>query len=268
MVLSSIVPQEHTKKFFIGRALDHVLPITTTYSLTLSILKNCDCIIAETSLEKDCLVSYYGVPESLVTVIPNAIEDYSLDSDVQLYKRSRDINNEFILVVGRFNPNKNQLKYNPTIQDSEIPVVFIGGPSAGSEDYYQQCIAEASQSMIFEGWMDRSDPLYRSAYSSAKVVALASFREIFGNAVLEGAMAGANVVTTNAIPVYEWGLRGLVEEIEPTDVINKKVIEGLFCSRNPLLRQVSKTQFSRDVLMTKYVDIYKRLIDEDSKGSL
>jgi glycosyltransferase involved in cell wall biosynthesis len=82
------------------------------------------------------------------------------------------------------------------LKNEKFPVVFIGSPVSGYEDYFQQCKREAGSNIHFLGGLSPESGLLKSAYAACRVFLLASWLETPGLAALEAALAGAPIVIT------------------------------------------------------------------------
>jgi glycosyltransferase involved in cell wall biosynthesis len=138
----------------------------------------------------------HRIARDRMTIIPHGVSGRFEQGDSSLFERSHGIK-DFVLCVGRFEqPRKNQLSLLRALKGEKIPLVFIGGPEPGHEQYYDQCRQEAGSGVRFLPPMKRDEPLLISAYHACKVVAMPALLESPGLTGLEGALAGANVAAT------------------------------------------------------------------------
>lgn len=263
IVLSSIVAIEGRQRIKQSLLLSKFLPFSTVHGISANIMKQCDAIITETELEKTFIQDVYGIDSCVIHSIPNGVADVSEGADVSLIKRRLNIDSEFILHIARFDHNKNQLGFIKAVRETGIPVVFIGGPGPGEEKYYEECKKMANSKMIFLGWMSQQDPLFKACIKGAKVVALSSFKETFGYVIFEGALAGANIAVTNAIPLEEWGLDGLMTRFDPQSETSMRegVQQAFNLPRNPQLAKKVAEKMSLQSICNQHVDIYKSILE-------
>lgn len=267
LVVSSVVPS--TKRFVIwaNRMLCKILPVYTDWYMNSFVLKNADAVCAQTNKEKNFIIKNYKISEDKIYVIPNGISLSFDDPDTSLFYRKTGIKDDFILQVGRFDRNKNQLSTIKAVAGTDLHLVLVGGPDKNDQEYYDQCVNEAGDNVHFLGWIDHDDPFLVSAYASAKVVILPSFKEIFGNSLFEGGAFGANLVVSNALPIEEWGLAEYCDLIDPSNVddIRKKMTISINKSRNIELKNLIREKFTWDKVTDEHIKIYKKIISQKGR---
>ena len=262
IVISSIVPLEKSNwiKFniFLGRRF-HIRSLYYLNKLTLDMT---DAVITETGKETAFICDTYGVDPERVIAIPNGVSTDVQGGDPAIVKERFGFEKECVVHVSRIDRNKNQLSVIRALRDTDIPVIFIGGPDTTDMAYYEQCRAEATPNMFFAGWVRHDDPLFASTLAAAKVSVLPSYKETFGYSIYEGLLAGCNVVATNAIPVSEWGLDKDVISIDPYRVedIRKAILEAYEKPRNPLVAEKVSSLFSFHSIAQRHVDLYRKIL--------
>ena len=263
IVISSVVPLEHKYKILINRFLNKLTPFHTSYYFIEQMLSNADAVIAQTILEANFIEKWYKVDKNKIHIIPNGVS-VAEEKNEQIFDKI-GLDKPYILQVGRFDENKNQLNVIKAMAKTDVPVVFIGGPDSKSQDYYDKCKKYATKNMFFLGWLTYDDILLKSAYCNAKVVVLPSHKEIFGNSLIEGGAYGANLVSTNELPIKEWGINDICSTIDSNDIndINKKLIQAYNQSLNPNTSLLIKGKFSWDAVISEYVSIYDRIKKND-----
>jgi acetyl esterase/lipase len=143
------------------------------------------------------LTEWFGVPPDRMTTVPHGVHRRFADGSGDDFERAFGLR-DFVLCVGRFEyPRKNQLALVEAMKDADVPLVFIGGPDAGHEPYYEKCRAAAGPATRFLPPLRHDDPLLRSALHACKVIVQPALLESPGLAGLEGALGGANVATTD-----------------------------------------------------------------------
>lgn len=244
IVLSSIISINNAMKVDVYRMLDK-LPFNTIYSQMFRIIEMCDIIIAETPKEAEFLIKHYGAKASIVKVLPNGVDipeeaDDSIFELIGGYKK-------FILQVGRFDSNKNQINVIKALCETDIDVVFIGGPShSDGTDYYEECVDLASKYNHFHflGWLKANSPVITSAFKNAQGLILPSYSETFGLVAIEASIYGTNVLLSNTLPINDFnvydrnltfspsnvaGIKGVVNKVmsmpQHSEVLKKKTIE-------------------------------------------
>lgn len=214
VVLSSIVTLADGWKIDLFLTLVHH-PVLTRYNMQQSILNMCDVVIVETPKERDFICKHFRIAHPKLRVIPNGIEPS--DNVGREHISSIVGDKDYVLCVGRFDRNKNQLNVIKAMVDTDVDVVFIGGPVTDDDKYYQECLtmAKGKNNFHFIGWVDNSSLLLKSAYSNAKVFLFPSYHETFGLVLLEAAVAGANLVVSKSLPILDFPSMNVCTRIHP-----------------------------------------------------
>ena len=158
IVLSSIVnigdrPYHIYINEKLGRLYRH-FGFTTSDNYNYGIVNNCDRIIVETPREKEYIERYYNVAGNLFEVVPNGVEPLPKADDVIYSLIGKKCN--YVLQVGRVDPNKNLLNTIKAVKGANYDLVIVGGKySIGSSRYYDKCIKEAQgcANIHFLGWL-------------------------------------------------------------------------------------------------------------------
>lgn len=257
-VLSSVLPQENERRIWLALCVNRLIPFNNAYSIIREELKNVDAIIAQTQKEASFISKWYKISCNKIYVIPNGVNESILEG----YNPcdSKDI----VLCVGRFDSNKNQLALIEAVKRLNVEVHFIGGSAIEEPSYYETCVksAEGYDNIVFHGWLKNTSEEYLNLYKRAKVVALVSHKEIFGNSLIEGAACGANLLSTNVLPTEEWGFN---EHCVKVDVSNPQSLrEGLKMAISlPLdssLHEIAENNFSWKNIANRYIDLYNNLM--------
>lgn len=261
VVVSSVLPIEHgilsTLKFgysFIGHSAAYY---------NKKILDIADAVIAQTDIEKKYITKNYKIKADKIVVIPNGVSDIYGESDDGLLFRSKfDINNSYLLQVGAIEPNKNQLSTIKAINGTGLSLIIVGGENKTYHDYYEQCRKAADENVIFTGWIT-DESLLASAYSGAKSVILPSYHEIFGNSLFEGARSGANIISTNVLPIKSWGLDKWCLTVNPNSIddMKNKIIQSMSKEKTSELALYIKNNYSWSAVTNDYLSIYKTVIN-------
>lgn len=261
VVISSIVTIGDNKRTRIKIRLGKAFRLYTNENKCKDMLSLADAIITETQKEKDFIVSAYNVVPSKIYVIPNGVSEEILNGDASLIKAKLGIDRPFVLQVGRFDTNKNQLSVIRALAGTDIPVVFVGGPDSTAPEYYEKCRKEAGSNCFFTGWIKHDDPLMASAYEAAKVVVLPSYHEIFGNAIFEGAMTKSNIVATNVLPLDEFGFSNNAIAINPNDIdeIRSAIMKAYEKDIDEHFAEYIKQKYSLDAIFKEHIEIYNRI---------
>ena len=260
VVLSSVVAQEGILKIILGRLLNKLFRINNTYSYLKLMLEMSDRILAQTEKEARFITMFYGIQNKKINIIPNGINQAIVES------YSPYIDKDIVLCVGRFDKNKNQISLIRAMKGQNIPVHFVGGIVPEDKDYYEQCLDEAQSdtNFVFHGWLKQGSPELLSLFSRAKVCVLISYKEIFGNAIIEGAACGSNLVVTSSLPTSEYGFQSNYFIVNPHSL--KEIREAVKCAFSmPVshsLRDTAISRFSWDSVVEQHINVYENLIKD------
>lgn len=262
VVLSSIIPLSGGCNIDFYRCILNKLPILSSYKMNFSILNDVDCIIAETPIERNFISLHYGVNSHKIQVVPNGIDIIAYKGD-DIYKRIGG-KKDYVLLVGRFDANKNQKNVILAMQESGIDVVFIGGEDSGNTSYYQQCkeLAKNDSHFHFLGWIASNSNLLYSAYTNAKVFVFPSYKETFGLALLEAAISGCNLAISETLPILGFHTFDDAYLFNPNDTndIREKIKEAFSSNKNERIKARVIDTFSWNSLIDRHVELYESLI--------
>lgn len=258
VVLSTIIPLIDKKKLCLYKAIQG-LPLITTYKINKMTLTAADVLITESQQESNFIKKYYSISKKKCNVIPNGVE-------INEYK-GQEIYNliggqcKYILQVGRFDKNKNQLNIIRALRGTKLDLVFIGGP--GDQLYYKECLSEAKgcSNIHFLGWMKSDSHELKSAYANAEIVVLPSYYETFGLAAIEGASYGAKIVLSKTLPINDFNVFDKCPKIDPNNIndIKCKLLKAISEEKESLFLKKIKSTFSWDNIIDEHINIYKGL---------
>lgn len=259
VVLSSVIAQEKAVRIKAALALHKLVPFHNSYSLMKRNLCLADAIIPQTNKEAAFIHKYYGIPMSKMHVIPNGVNEAILDS------YSPTDCKDIVLCVGRFDHNKNQLSLIRAAIDSKIEVHFVGGRAMDDGAYYDECVqaAQGFPNIVFHGWLSNTSDEFLSLYKRARVVALVSHHEIFGNSLIEGAACGANLLATDVLPTEEWGFDEHCVKVNVSDpaAMSQGLKKAYELPLDSFLHDVAVERFSWQQISQQHVRLYQRLLE-------
>ncbi len=260
IVISSIVPLQDGLKILTHRLLCKIIPLHTILDINSDMLSISTLILTESKSESKFLKKFYGVPFSKIRVLPNGISEKILSGDLSL-ARNKFKTDKFVLQVGRIDENKNQLNVIRSLKGTDISLIIVGGPDPLHPEYFEKCKKEAGENIIFTGWIPQTDPMIASLYAAAKVVLLPSFRETFGNVILEGAACGANIVYSNTLPIKELNLGSGTWTVTPNDIsdIQRKIKEAFYSDNDPKLKARVLSEFTWEHIAEKHFQLFENL---------
>lgn len=264
VVLSSIVGLDGGYKIDIYRLLEK-FPFNTFFHNMFESIRLCDHIIVETYKEKEFLFKHYGANKSKISILPNGIDSRPLATPI-IYKYIGG-EKKYILQVGRFDSNKNQLNVIRALKSTNIPVVFVGGAPQGSErKYYDLCVEEAKENNNFHflGWQSADSELLNSAFHYAHALILPSYFETFGLVVLEAAEKNLFICMSNTLPILDYNVFDPELCFSPNNLNEIKSVVDRVMVREQLkdkYNDLIRNTFSWKKIIDEHIYIYKSLID-------
>lgn len=258
VVISSVVAQEHALRIKFALAANKLLPVNNSYSFLKMNMNHTDAIIAQTQKEAKFISNNYGINPNKIHVIPNGVNESILD--VYSPQNHKDI----ILCVGRFDHNKNQLSLIKAMQGTRYELHFIGGKAIDDASYYYKCLEAAKHmpNIKFHGWLSNTSEEYLELYRRAKVVALVSHKEIFGNSLVEGAACGANLLSTNVLPTHEWGFNEHCVKVNVDNIaeLHEGIVKAFEMQTDSSLHDIVCERFSWENIAKQHVSLYEHLL--------
>lgn len=268
VVVSAIVNPSNKLKFGLNKFAGSVLHQSNAYATQKRLFDLSDAIICETDNEKKYVTKSFGIAEAKVCVIPNGINDVRTEASAEYFTERTGITGKFILQVGRFDPNKNQLSTIKAVAGTEMQLVFIGGADKSYTEYYEKCKKEAGDNVHFLGWIDHEDILLYSAYAAAHTVILPSHNEIFGSALFDGGIYGCNIVATNVLPLDKWGFAEHCLAVNPSDIsdIRAKLKASYNKPKSDMISKIIKRDFTWESVTQQHLEIYKKVLNDKGRN--
>lgn len=268
IVLSAVQGLDNGRNIDVYWAL-RKLPIMTTYKLLFRMCELADVIITETKKEAEFISKHYHVDDNKIVVIPNGADMIGSNSRAVFDSLGKDC--QYVLEVARFDKNKNQINVIRALKDTDIDVVFAGGPNYADHGYYEDCLelAKDSPNIHFLGWLDSQSELLQSAYGNAKVLIAPSFYETFGLSIIEGAMAGAVPVISKTLPILDYAAFQNCLTFDPStpDDIRLKVETAMHTEPTLEFRENIQREFSWDSVAKQHFELYRSLLYGSDKKS-
>ena len=164
-------------------------------SMRKSMMQASDLLIPNSESEAEQLTRFFGMPREKIFVVPNGVDPVFEQAKPEEFIKRYGLR-DFVLMVGRIEPRKNQLNMVRALRGAKFPVVFVGEPVHHYQDYYAACKREAGENVHFLGAIPHESGLLASAYAACNTFLLATWLETPGLAALEAGLAGAKVVIT------------------------------------------------------------------------
>jgi glycosyltransferase involved in cell wall biosynthesis len=153
----------------------------------------CDFLLPQAMSEMDYLKRHCSENLPHFRLLPNGCDpELYTQADPTLFEQTHGLR-DFLLCVGRIEPNKNQLLLCYALRETEIPIVLVGKESSDLfQDYLALCLYLGNGRIHV--LQDLSDAMLASAYAAARLFVLPSASESFPLSTLEAAWAGCPVV--------------------------------------------------------------------------
>ncbi len=212
-----------------------------------------DSFITLTSFEKNRLQRVFKVNKE-VSVIPNGIDDSFFRADNVHISIPFD---NYMLVVGRIEPNKNQLPLIKISNELKLNLIIVGEPGTGQKDYFDLCKNSAGDNVLF--WGKESNPnIMRALYNKAALTAIPSITEMLPLVIFESLSQKTPVLCTTHCGLYPEVIEGLFYS-KPTYSSFLKNIIRIW----PYLTSLqigSEGIYSWKYIASQHVSIYNRLL--------
>ena len=222
-------------------------------------LLSADRLLPNSNEEARFLAANFGVPLRGCTVVPNGVDPAIGDGSPDLFRSQHSLD-DFVLFVGRIEPRKNVHRLITAFVRSELDTQLVILGQKPDLTYFSACQAASNARVFFLPPVAHDSPLLRSAYKSARVVALPSYFETPGLAALEGGSAGANLVVT---PVggareyfreYAWYARP-----ESERSIRDALVSAYEAPKSSLLSNLIRDKFSWERAAEATLQTYKSI---------
>ncbi|XWN38230.1 MAG: glycosyltransferase [Balneola sp.] len=172
--------------------------IRSEFGIKKEVCKKSDLILPNTSSEAKLITKAFELDQSKINIVPNGVELRFKKADSKLFLSEKKLKN-FVLFTGQASaPRKNVLSLIKAMHNINADLVIIG--SFNESEYSKVCLKFAKENPRIHmlDTLDHNSDLLRSAYAASKVFVLPSQFETPGIAAMEAALAGANIVITEA----------------------------------------------------------------------
>lgn len=217
-------------------------------------------LLPNSTAEARQLARYFGVPPERIHVVPNGADERFARADPGPFARRAGLR-DFALCAGRIEPRKNQLGLLRAMRGAEVPVVVLGDPVQGHEDYVRACRREAGPNVRFVPRIGHDDPLLASAYAACACLVLPSWFETPGLAALEAGMQGVPLVLPEAGAAREYfGEHALY--VRPGDArgIRRAVLAAIQRGRDRRLAALVRRNYTWRAAAEATRDAYRRAL--------
>jgi glycosyltransferase involved in cell wall biosynthesis len=191
-------------RFEVG--LSRYIPgFATSWKVNRSYAAHCSHAIALNTDEKKRLETLFPSMKSKTTLIPNGIDVAFAKGNANIFRQHIGLqpDDKYVLNVAYCCPRKNQLGLIRAARNQPWKLVLVG--LFDKSRYARQCIEEAefSGNVILTGPLPYESELLSGAYAGADVFCLPSLSEVQPLTLLEAAVAGCRLVTSQQTPILE-----------------------------------------------------------------
>lgn len=214
-----------------------------------------DCFIALTNFEKNRLRTIFKIDKE-ISIIPNGIDDSFFCQDDTFIKLPFT---NYIIVVGRIEPDKNQLPLIEIANELQLNLLIVGEPGIGQQDYYQRCKNIAGNNVVFGG-KETNPNIMRQLYKGAYLTAIPSVTEMLPLVIFESLSQHTPVLCTTHCGIYPERVPGLFY----TKPIKEKILEnikGIWNSWSSV-DIGRKGIYSWNNIAKQHITVYQKLVSE------
>ncbi len=235
--------------------------VRSEFAIKKEICELTDLLLPNTNSEKDLIKSAFEIPHTKFNVIPNGVELRFTKSKPDLFIQETGLR-DFILFAGQASAQrKNILSLLKAVKDLNTDVVIIG--DFDHSDYSRQCLDLASQNSrvhLFET-QDHDSEFLSSAYAACHTFVLPSQFETPGIAAMEAALAGSNIVITEAGGTKDYFV-DYVEYVDPKSIssIKKGLEASLNKQKNDDLKEHISTNYSWESVAKQTLKAYEEVL--------
>ncbi|MCX7992098.1 MAG: glycosyltransferase family 4 protein [Fimbriimonadales bacterium] len=224
-----------------------------------------DMLLPNSRAEAQQLQRLFNIPIHRIEVIPNGVEARFAEADPCLFRERLNVQEEFVLNVGRVEDRKNQLRLVQAAQALGVPIIIIG--QIASRRIYQQCLEVGKGLVRFLPPLAHDDPLLASAYAACRVFALPSLLETPGIAALEAGVAGARIVVTPVGGAREYfGGHAIYPKPRSVESIRDSLEQAWNRPHDPdAQRRHLLTHYSWERVAQRTLKVYQQLLQEPAR---
>lgn len=236
--------------------------------------RHADKIIAISECTKKDIIRFFGIPESKIAVIYQAIQPifYQMQEAGEAREKVErfHIPPDYLLYVGSVNSRKNLLGIVKALRllpsHLQLPLVIIGNGRGYKKQVEEYASAHRlSQRLIWLNNLTDSSVL-QAFYQSARIFIYPSFYEGFGLPVTEALLSKVPVITSSVSSLPEAGgdYCYYVNPSQPEEIAEgiRKIIEDpTFCNKLTAGGyEFAHRQFDPRLLTQKVNDVYRELL--------
>jgi glycosyltransferase involved in cell wall biosynthesis len=228
------------------------------YEIEKKGMQEADMVVAVSNFTKQKIIKHYGIPESKIKVVHNAVEfeDFIVDQMSDLKK-----NKKIVLFLGRITLQKGPDYFVSTakkVLDYYKEVIFVMVGSGDMERATIRKVAELgiADKFIFTGFLRGKDT--PAAYQMADLYIMPSVSEPFGITPLEAMYLGTPSLISNQSGVSEVVTHALKTDFWDTDEMANKIVSVL---RHKELQNTLKQNGRKEVEKITWDKSAKRVVE-------
>lgn len=247
--------QKSNKYLKIALNLSKIPQLCTSHKLTAEIVRCADYLTPLCRFEADRMQSVYGVSKDKITVIPNGMQDKIMTGEAKFV----DIPfNDYILMVGRVDPNKNQLSMIIAAKQLGKKLIIVGEPGSEGADYLNRCKKEATSDVYFWG-LEKNPLVLKYLYQKAALTAIPSYSEMVPLVAFESLSQNTPVICTNRCGINGDDVPGLFFTDVTVDALKKTVTEAQCFDRKKIS---DKGVYTWNDIAKMYMNVYTKLLEK------
>jgi glycosyltransferase involved in cell wall biosynthesis len=219
-----------------------------------------DKVICNSNMECELLAKTFNIPRDKFATVYNGVDESFFESShPDLFKKTFNIDEPFVLNVANLESRKNQINLIKAMRSfPSLKLVLIGYDRDPA--YANECMKEGGAQVIFIGPLPHDSPLLKSAYAGCHLFALPSTLETPGLAALEASVCGAKILITDQGCAREYFGEGAIY-VNPLDVndIADGIAKSLSAHQTLLQSFVIRSNYSWSHAVESLTHIYNKI---------
>jgi glycosyltransferase involved in cell wall biosynthesis len=218
-----------------------------------------DLLLPNSNLEAQQIARRFKLPTDRFRVIPHGVDPQLAEADPNYFRHHAGVS-DFVLYVGRIEPNNQQLGFLWAMKDMEVPVVILGDVDPQCEWYFDECRRVAGPHVQFLPRLAGNDPLLASAFAACGCLIVGNVVPAPERIALAAGASGTPLVLFEGSCGSEYFGQQAVY-IRPDDVagIRRGVQAALDRKRSKSLAEHVSTYFSWRAVARTLRDTYSQL---------
>jgi len=196
-----LYPSSSVGKYKWALKIGKRFPFPTTLQLRKELLEESDLLVANSNPEKVYFTEAYGIPEHKIRTLGTGVEASYLSYEFKkgdLPKGVQELS-DYVLMVGRITPLKNQLLVAQTLGSLGKPLVLVGQADPSEMDYIKklEAVIEKRPNIIWLKNINADSNKLKALYAGALCHVLWSRTEVAALVNMEAAALGCLCICRN-----------------------------------------------------------------------